>query len=130
MLINKLLNPKLDYVFKRIFGHVGNESITANLISSVINKEVTSIELDKNTILEKDLLNDKIGILDIRAIINSNIECDIEMQVVNKSNIEKRLLYYWSKLFSKNIVQGENYKILKKTIIILFANYMYTFRCK
>ena len=24
---NKLLNPKNDYVFKRIFGHKGNEQI-------------------------------------------------------------------------------------------------------
>ena len=27
IIIKKLLNLKLDYVFKRIFGHVGNEQI-------------------------------------------------------------------------------------------------------
>ena len=30
--IGNLLNPKIDYVFKRIFGHVGNEEITIVII--------------------------------------------------------------------------------------------------
>ena len=36
--IVKLLNPKNDYVFKRIFGQIGNEDITASLISSIVGK--------------------------------------------------------------------------------------------
>ena len=71
--IVKLLNPKNDYVFKRIFGQIGNEDITASLISSIVGKEITNVELDNNTILEKDLFDDKVGILDIKAKINSAI---------------------------------------------------------
>ena len=44
-----------------------------------------NVELDNNTILEKDLFDDKVGILDIKAKINSCINCDIEMQVVDKN---------------------------------------------
>lgn len=40
MLIKKLLDPKIDYVFKRVFGYKGNEKITTNLISSIINKKI------------------------------------------------------------------------------------------
>ena len=47
-LISKLLDPKIDYVFKRIFGYIGNEEITKELISSIIRKEISSIELDNN----------------------------------------------------------------------------------
>ena len=82
--IKKLLNPKIDYVFKRIFGHVGNEDITGNLISAIIKKEVTDIKLDNNPILEKDLLDDKAGILDIKAKIDKTINCNIEIQVVDR----------------------------------------------
>ena len=57
-----LMKPKNDYVFKRIFGHVGNEEITAGLLSSILNKKVNDVKLDCNTITEKDLLDDKIGI--------------------------------------------------------------------
>ena len=59
--------------------------------------------MDNNTILEKDLFDDKVGILDIKAKINSCINCDIEMQVVDKNDIERRLLFYWSRLFSKSM---------------------------
>ena len=44
-----------------------------------------NVELDNNTILEKDLFDDTVGILDIKAKINSAINCDIEMQVVDKN---------------------------------------------
>ena len=57
---NNLLSPKQDYVFKRIFGYVGNEEITKDLLSSIINENITEIELDKNPILEKDLMDDKL----------------------------------------------------------------------
>ena len=79
--------------------------------------------MDNNTILEKDLFDDKVGILDIKAKINSCINCDIEMQVVDKNDIERRLLFYWSRLFSKSIKAGKDYLKLEKTIAILITDY-------
>ena len=93
MLIEKLLNPKSDYVFKRIFGHSGNEEITKGLLKAITKENIKKIELDSNPITEKDLLDDKVGILDIKATLNNNTNCDIEMQVVDKKNIEKRILH-------------------------------------
>ena len=110
-------------MFKRIFGHIGNEDITASLIGSIIEKKITNVELDNNTILEKDLFDDKVGILDIRAKIDNNINCNIEMQVVDHSNIEKRILFYWSKMYSKSINVGKDYSELEKTIVILISDY-------
>ena len=46
MIIAKLLDPKNDYVFKRIFGHTGNEEITKGLIQSIIPDKIDKIELD------------------------------------------------------------------------------------
>lgn len=110
-------------MFKRIFGHIGNEDITASLISSIVEKKITNVELDNNTILEKDLFDDKVGILDIRAKIDSKINCNIEMQVVDKNNIEKRILFYWSKMYSSSIKAGKDYSTLEKTIVILISDY-------
>ena len=121
--IEKLLDPKIDYVFKRIFGYTGNEEITKGLISSIIGREISSIELDNNTILEKDLLEEKVGILDIRAKIENKINCNIEMQIVDRKNIEKRILYYWSKLYNMNLKAGKDYENLEKVIVILITDY-------
>ena len=123
VLINKLLDPKIDYVFKRIFGYVGNEKITTNLLSSILDEKVEDVTLDCNTVLEKDVFNDKIGILDIKAKFNHGVTCDIEMQVVEKTNIYKRLLFYWSKMYIQNIETGEDFEKLKRCVVILIADF-------
>ena len=68
MYIGKYLDPKNDYVFKRIFGYTGNEEITKGLINAILDDvEITNIEIDLKKELEQDLKDDKYGILDIRA---------------------------------------------------------------
>jgi len=124
MIIAKLLDPKNDYVFKRIFGHTGNEEITKGLLQSIIPDKIDKIELDSNPITEKDLLDDKVGILDIKAKLNDgNVNCDIEMQVVDQKDIEKRILFYWSKMYIQTLKAGQDYETLKRCIVILITNY-------
>ena len=122
-IIIKLLDPKNDYVFKGIFGHTGNEDITKSFLSSIIPDKIEKIELDCNPIMDKDLLDDKLGILDIKARLNDNVVCNVEMQICDKKNIEKRLLFYWSKMYSQGIKQGQDYDELKRTIVILISDY-------
>ncbi len=122
--IAKLLNPKNDYVFQRIFGYEGNEEITKGLINTIIDDiEIKSIKLDCKRILERDIENDKLGILDVRAVLGDLMQCEIEMQVIDKKNIEDRILYYWSRLYSKSLKRADDYLKAKRTIIILFTDY-------
>ena len=120
---NKLLNPKNDYVFKRLFGSVGNETITRNLLSCILQQNITDVQLDCNPILEKNLLDDKVGILDIKAKIDNTTNIDIEMQVTDHKNIEKRILFYLSKMYTKTIKKSQDYSTLEKCIAILITNY-------
>ncbi len=120
---NDSMVPTNDYIFKRIFGHIGNEEITKGLISAIINKEVQNVKLDETPILEKDIRDDKVGILDVRARIDGEVQCNIEMQIVQSDNIERRLMFYWSKLYSGDIKEGEDYEKLNKTIVILIADF-------
>ena len=116
-------NPTNDYIFKRLFGHPGNEDITLNLINSILDNKIYSLSLDNNTFLEKDVIGDKVGILDIRATLNNKFPCDIEMQVTRADNIEERILFYWSKLYASSISSGDAYSQLPKTIVILIADF-------
>ena len=118
-----LLNPKNDYVFKCIFGHQGNESITKSFISAVLNQNITDVVLESDSTLPKDMLDDKVGILDVKVQIDNKINCDIEMQVVDKKNIEKRILFYCSKMYAQSITAGTDYIDLEKSIAILISNY-------
>ncbi len=119
--------PTNDYVFKRIFGRVGNEIITKGLLNAILDTKVKEINLAQNTILnEEDVRNEKVGILDIKATLNNEITCDIEMQMMNQDNLEERLLFYWSKMYIGNIHKGQDYDVLKKCIGILIANFKLT----
>ncbi len=118
-----LLNPQNDYVFKRIFGHQGNESIAKSFISAVLNQNITDVVLESDATLPKDMLDDKVGILDIKVKIDNHINCDVEMQVVDKKNIEKRILFYCSKMYAQSITASTDYIHLEKSIAILISNY-------
>ena len=115
--------PTNDYVFKRIFGHVGNEIITKGLLNAILDTKVKKVDLNKNTITERDLYDDKIGILDVKATFNDDVSCDIEMQITSQPYLEKRILFYWSKMYIENIHSGEKYSNLKKCIVILIADF-------
>ena len=119
----KLLSPKLDVVFKAIFGEPGDESITKGFLETVLKEPIEKIDLSKNPILRREFKDEKLGILDILAEINGKEEVNIELQIVDRKNIVERILYYWSKLYSRQIRTGEEYEKLSKTIVILITNY-------
>ncbi len=45
------------------------------------------------------------------------------MQIVDKNNMEDRLLYYWSSMYYNTVKSGEDYLKSRKVIIILISNY-------
>ena len=118
-----ILSPKLDVVFQILFGEVGSEKITKDFLSSMLNEEINEISLDENVILRREIPEDKMGIVDVLAKINNNEYCNIEMQLTNKKNLIKRMLYYWSKQYTKGLKKGEDYNQLKRTIVILIADF-------
>ena len=64
----KLLDLTNDYVFKRIFGRKGNEDITRGFLKAVTKVEYIDINLEDTQILERDLIKDKMGILDVKIV--------------------------------------------------------------
>lgn len=117
----KILRPTNDIVFQMLFSTV-NVEITKGLISALLESEINSLELDLNKQLQGDEVDDKIGIVDLRAKIDNNIECEIEMQMIYSKNFIPRLLYYWSKLYSNQLKKGKKYDALNKTISIAIIN--------
>ena len=65
----------------------------------MLNQNITEVILENSTTIPKDMWDDKVGILDVKAKIDNKINCDIEMQVVDKKSVEKRILFYTSKMY-------------------------------
>lgn len=96
--IPEYMYPQNDFIFKRLFGYEGNEEITKDLVSSIIGKPIKTLEF-KNPYLLRETKDDKEEILDIKACLDNNIQCDIEIQVGNNHDVEKRILDSWSKMY-------------------------------
>ena len=120
---NTILSPKIDVIFQILFGEVGSEEITKDLLSTILDEQINEVDLNQNIVLRRRFPNDKMGVVDVLAKINGNEYCNIEMQMIDKKNMIKRMLYYWAKQYSKGIQKNEKYGDLKRTISVLIANF-------
>ena len=119
---NNLLSPKLDVIFQLLFGEQDSQNITKDLLENILEEKIEKIDLSKNPILRREFPKDKLGILDVVIEIDGKESCDLEMQLVENENIIKRMLYYWGKLYTRNLKSGKDYEELKRTIVILIAD--------
>ena len=120
---NNLLSPKLDVIFQLLFGEQDSQNITKDLLENILGEKIGKIDLSKNPILRREFPKDKLGILDVVVEIDGKESCDLEMQLVENENIIKRMLYYWGKLYTRNLKSGKDYEKLKRTIVILIADF-------
>ena len=118
----ELLKPKIDVVFHSLF-RVGNEDITKAIINAITKQKIERIELENDRHIIGKYTEEKMGILDLKATLDNGTICDIEIQLIDKKDTEKRFLWYWSKLYSEQLIRGEEYKKLNKVIGIIILDY-------
>jgi predicted transposase/invertase (TIGR01784 family) len=117
-----LLRPSLDFVFKRIFGSEENkDEVLLNFLNLTLRKTepkpFTSLTL-VNTHIDKDMIDDKRSVLDVRAKNEDGKQVNIEIQVKSEGDMPKRTLYYWCKMYEEQVREGQTYDQLQKTITI------------
>ena len=81
-----------DYIFKKIFCKKGNESILKDFLIGVLNIPIEKVETKAEVSLEKQLERNKLGRLDIIAVLNDNTIVNIEVQILNKYNFIDRTI--------------------------------------
>ncbi|WP_427193564.1 Rpn family recombination-promoting nuclease/putative transposase [Treponema denticola] len=120
--MNKLFKITLrnDYAFKRVFGVEENKDVLQDLLECILDipsETIAGLELlDKE--FQKELLSEKLGILDIKLRLKDGTFVDIEIQNGWHFDFPERTLYYWSKMYNENIKQGQDYTKLPKCITI------------
>jgi len=118
------MNPRVDFVFKKLFGTEESKDILIDLINSIVSEKDTVADLElRNPYNEKQFLEDKRSVLDIKARSAQGKWYDIEMQVLPEDWFAKRSLYYWSRLYSEQLQEGKHYRDLTKTICINILNF-------
>lgn len=121
-----LLNPKIDFVFKKIFGSEEHPEILISFLNAVLKpkKPIVSVEI-KNSDLEKEYIEDKFSRLDVKALTSNKEIINIEIQLKNEYNMIQRSLYYWSKLYEEQLSEGYRYDKLSRTVCINILDFKY-----
>ena len=121
-----LLNPKIDFVFKKIFGSEEHPEILISFLNAVLKpqKPIVSVEI-KNADLEKEYIEDKFSRLNVKALTSNKEIINIEIQLKNEYNMIQRSLYYWSKLYEEQLSEGDRYDKLSRTVCINILDFKY-----
>ena len=118
-------DPKVDYAFKHVFGREESEPALISLLDSVLQpppgQNIASLEL-LNPFNEKEALDDKLSVLDIKARYQSGRQFNVEMQMLAYGAFRQRALYYWARLYQSQLQEGEDYPLLRPTIAVVFVD--------
>ena len=118
------ISPRVDLAFKKIFGVEENKDLLISLINSIVGAED---QLSEVTLLNpynpKNFKTDKLSILDIKATNQDGKRFNIEIQISDEADYDKRALYYWAKIYTEQLKVAEDYSKLSKAIGIHILNF-------
>lgn len=120
---NFLMKPKVDFAFKEI---MSDEKARTGFLAAILNLEPEDIKETQilNSYLRKIHEDDKLGILDVRVLMNNDTEIDTEIQLSELKIWADRALFYISKMYTDQIDQGQTYDVLKKCVSISILDFI------
>jgi len=123
---NHRYNPKIDLVFRKLFGSEENKDLLISLINGVLDSHPLITDLTiKNPYSLATYFGGKNSIVDIKAVDTQGCWYDIEMQIGEHGFYGKRAQYYLAKLFVDQLGEGEDYTVLNPTIGIHLLDFDY-----
>ena len=113
----KLITPKFDLVFKRVYG-----SENDNVPMKVFIEEVLNLKPKKITILNSELIGkpykDKKVFVDLVVELEDNTKVVIEVNTEIDTSLQDRNLFYMCRIMSKDLKPGQHYDEFKRHILV------------
>ena len=117
-----LMKPKIDFAFKEI---MMDEKARIGFLAAVLHLDPEDIKeaMILNPYLRKVHEDDKLGILDVRILMNNDAVIDVEIQLSELLVWPDRSLFYAAKMYADQIEQGQKYDVLKKCVSISILDF-------
>ncbi|MCL1861187.1 MAG: Rpn family recombination-promoting nuclease/putative transposase [Proteobacteria bacterium] len=120
------LSPRNDLVFKLLFGDAKDTGPLTDFLQAAL--DLPSDDYLNIVLVDPHLngegINDKRGILDIKAKTATGKMVDIEIQIAEQPQMRERIVFYLSRLITEQIGRGENYRKIERSICILITYYV------
>ena len=120
---NFLMKPKIDFAFKEI---MNDEKARTVFLAAVLKLDPVDIKSTRilNPYLRQTHADDKLGILDVRILMNDDTEIDTEIQLSELLVWSDRSLFYASKMYTDQIKPGQKYNVFKKCVSISILDFV------
>ena len=122
---NQKLVMKDDIMFKAFFSKKGNERFLKGFLSAILGEKIKIKKVIHDARLEQLAREQKYGVLDLDVELENGEIINIEMQMKNFNNMEKRTTFYASKKIVEQFEPNSKYKDMKKVIVIAILDYTF-----
>jgi len=126
-MMNKFLDPKNDFAFKKIFGTEKNKDILIHFINDMLgfagDRKIEQVSFLKPN-QDPDIASKKQSILDVLCTDPEGRQYIVEMQVAQTTGFEKRAQYYAAKAYGNQLDKGEHYENLKEIIFLAITDFV------
>lgn len=124
--LDKLMDLKIDFAFKQLFGIEKNKTITIVFLNAILQRtnqnKIKDISFS-NTETGGEYEEDKQSRLDILAVTDAGEWINIEIQFSNQYDMVKRSIYYWAGVYRTPFTKAMTYKMLNPVIAINILNF-------
>ncbi len=121
-------NPMNDVIFKFIFGKEERKQITIDFLNAVLESSlghpISDLAFTPSE-MNPEHEGDKGTRLDVACVLDTGEQVDVEVQVANEGNMERRTLFYWAQMYTMSLPSGKTYDDLKPAITINLLNFSF-----
>ncbi|NEQ41875.1 MAG: Rpn family recombination-promoting nuclease/putative transposase [Okeania sp. SIO3I5] len=122
----RFLSPKIDFVFKKVFGSEQSQDILISFLNAIIydgEKIIQSLTII-NPYNPGKVMTLKDTYLDVKAVLADGKIVLIEMQVSSMTGFNKRVLYNMVKGYVNQLQTAKDYIILKPVIAVTITDFI------
>lgn len=124
--LDRLMDLKIDYAFKQLFGSEKNKEITIVFLNAILQrtgrdriKDISFSNVEAGGEYEED----KQSRLDLLVVTQSNEWINVEIQLTDQYNMVKRSIYYWAGVYRSALKRKMGYRELRPVIAINLLNF-------
>lgn len=105
---------------------MNNEKVRIGFLAAVLKLDPSDIKSTRilNPYLRQTHADDKLGILDVRILMNDDTEIDTEIQLSELMVWSDRSLFYAAKMYTDQIKPGQKYNVFKKCVSISILDFI------
>ena len=117
------IRPINDFAFKKVFGTIANKLALISFLNAVLCLRIPIVDVTiANPYNLQDFLDDKLSILDIKAIDTNGAVYDIEMQLTIFDGLVQRIVFYGCEIYAGQLNAGDDYTQLNPVYSICLVN--------